>query len=537
LRFHKSITTVLFIASALSMTTCIKRDFDKVGIDPWEPSYAVPVINGNLNMKDLAEHINEDEINVVEDQNNLYYLIYRDTVQSDIAENIIKLPNQLFSTNAGLSAGKNSNLNLGIPVTNTYNEKSDFQAENDQELVYANLKGGILTFTLNTNLPHHIDIDLTIPSLTKNGVPYTQKLQYQYQGQTAVNIAVTGDLNGYKLDLSGNGSETNKVTWNAVVNYSPSGNISVGNESVILNLAITDLKFSLLYGDIGNYTFPEFSGRIKIEIFENADQGEIIFNDPRLKVEIDNTFGAPAGFDLTKFETQTDYGQIVPFTSSGALNIPGPNVISYPKTIGQNSMTNYLLNKTNSNIVDAFKPAPSALNFAVVPVITSDGTKTNFIQDNSQIKVYAEAEIPLDATIKIYSLQDTIKDIELPDNDYIESVLFKIKNTNTLPIDVNIQGYWLDENNQRIDSLLISGTKLINSGAIDQNGNVLSPGIQYQEEFFDKARYEKIKNLTKLLLVGDLKSSNQGNTPVKFYSYNELNLQISILVNGKVEFE
>lgn len=536
MKFPKSITTGIFIASALSMTTCIKRDFDKVGIDPWEPSYAVPVINGNLSMKDLAEHIDENEINVYEDINNLYYLVYRDTIQSDVAENIIKLPNQLYSENVGLSSGKNANLNLGIPVTDTYNRKDDFAADNGQELVYADLKGGTLTFSLNTNLPHHVDIDLTILSLTKNGVPYSQKLQYQYQGQSGSNIAVTGDLSGYKLDLSGNGSEINKVNWSAVVNYIPSGNNSIGNESVLLNLALTDLKFSLLFGDIGTYTFPEFDGRIKIEIFENADQGEIIFNDPRLKFEIDNNIGAPADFVLNKFETQTDYGQIVSFTSSGNLKIPGPNSISYPTAIGQNSMTTYSLNKTNSNIVDAFKPAPSQLNFAVVPGIVSDGSKSNFIKDNSQIKVYAEAEIPLDGTVKLYSLTDTVLDIDLPDNEYIESVLFKIKNTNTLPVDVNVQAYWLDENNQRIDSLLISGTKLINSGPIDQNGNVISPGINYQEEFFDKARYEKIKNSTKLLVVGNLKSSNQGNTPVKFYSYNELNLRVSVLVNGKVEF-
>jgi hypothetical protein len=520
----------------MNMTTCIKRDFDKVGIDPWEPSYAVPVINGKLTIRDLAEHIDESQINVVEDQNNLYKLIYRDTVQSDIAENVIKLPNQEYNLLAGLTFTKNNSLNAGTPITDTYSEKSNFLAENDQKLVYANLKGGTLKFTLTTNLPHNIDIKLTIPSLTKDGSQYSQVLTYNYSGQGTTNTIVTGDLSGYKLDLSGNGNETNKLTWEAEVNFKPTGNTSVGNESVALKLDITDLKFSLLYGDIGTYTFPEFNGKVKIDIFENASQGEIVFNDPRLKFEVDNNIGAPIGFEINQFETKTDYGQVVQLTSSGSLKIPGPNSLLYPSIIGEKALTTYTLNKTNSNIVEAFKPAPSQLNYAVVPKIVSDGTKTNFIQDKSQIKVYAEAEIPLDATVKIYRLTDTIMDIDLPDNDYIEYALIKIKNSNTLPVDVQIQGYWLDDNNQIIDSLLLSGSKLINSGPIDQNGNVLSPGIHYQEENYDKARYDKIKKSKKLLIAGDLKSSNEGNTPVKFYSYSELKLQVSVLVNGKVEF-
>lgn len=520
----------------LGFQACKKRDLDKVYIEPWKPSIAAPLINGSLSMKDIAENIDKDEINVVEGPDGLYTLLYRDTLESDYAETYIKIPDQLAEENYGLTLTENTRVNAGQTVTSSESYQETITTENGQELKYADLKGGRLIFSVSSNLPHHVNIDISIPSFTKNGVPFTATLDLTYNGTSPMEADINELLDGYRLDLSGDGTQSNTFLWNADITITSSGEVSVGNESVQIDLELSNLQYSLLYGNLGSFTFPPYDGFVNIEIFDNAEQGEVIFNDPKLKLTLDNTFGVPAAFTINELETETDYGKFVNVSSTGNLQIPGPNIIEFPTTIGQNALTDYSLDKTNSNIVEAFEPAPSRLNYSLTPGISSAGMDNHFVLDTSRIKAYTEAEIPLDGTIKIYSLVDTIRGIEFQDEEEIRSALLKIKTINSLPLDVTLQAYWLDNENNVLDTLFLDNT-LIVSGQINNNGEVTAATTYYQEIFYDRERYEKIIPATKLLVEGDLKSSNNGNTPVKFFSHNEITLQISTLVNTEFEID
>lgn len=526
--------SVLFIT--VGFYACKKRDFDKVYIEPWKPSIAAPLINGSLSMKDIAENIDKNEINVIEGPDGLYTLIYRDTLESDYAETYIKVPDQLAKENYGLTLTENTRVNLGETVTNSESYAVTINTENGQELKYADLKGGILNFSVTSTLPHHISLDIGIPSFTKNGVPFATTLDLTYNGSSPVEANISEALEGYRLDLSGDGTQSNTFLWNADITVTSSGEVSVGNESVQIDLGLNNLQYSLLYGNLGSFTFPSYDGFVNIEVFDNAEQGEVVFNDPKLKLTLNNTFGVPAAFTINQLETETDYGMIVDFSSTGNLQIPGPNIIEFPTTVGQNALTDYSLDKTNSNIVDAFKPAPSRLNYSLTPGISSSGMDNHFVLDTSRIKAYTEAEIPLDGTIKIYSLVDTIRGIEFQDEENIRSALLKIKTINSLPLDVTLQAYWLDNENNILDTLFLDNT-LIVSGQVNNNGEVTAATTYYQEIYYDRERYEKIIPATKLLVEGDLQSSNNGNTPVKFFSHNEITLQISTLVNTEFEIE
>jgi hypothetical protein len=523
----------------LSMFSCIKKEkYEGIGVEPWQPDLAVPVINGTLELKDLAENIDKSQVNVIEDQDGLYILVYKDTLESEKAEDLIKIPDQQFSKVYGVP----SLPEIAFPNKTTekvFQESYQFTMSNGEKLKYADLKGGNLVLTSNSGFNTNLNITVTFSSLISNTTG--QPLKTIFSVKKGVNTLPPISLAGYTLDLDGaDGTKINTLEYQVKVAFS-TGSAGETAGVVDVDFSMENLKYKTLYGNLGTYNFPPTAGTVNIDIFENVEHGEIIFNDPRIILNFENSFGVPSSFRFTQFETVTDNNQVEKISNTnnnpGTLNTNGgPNVLNAPANIGQVAYTTYEVNATNSTIVKAFEHAPSMLNYSVIPSIISGTGINHFITDNSRIKVYATAEIPLDARIKVYTLTDTIKDIDLPDDDFIQQATIKIKTTNSLPVDAYVQGYWLDEKGKILDTLIVPAKDLLVSGQINQDGIVVAPTEQYIEITYNKARYDKIKNATMLKIEGNMETSKAGTVPVKFYSHNHIRIQVAVNVKGKVEF-
>lgn len=521
---------------ATGIFSCIRRDFDKVTLDPWEPSLAVPLMQATLSIKDAATKIDVENLNVIENADGMYVLIYRDTLQSVSAENIIRIPNQYHSHTYNFTLNENTKVNNGETVTKEHSESETFVSEDNEEITRVELKEGLLSWTSNSGFPHDLLIKFRVPKLTRDGIPYSGEVQMT--GASPKNANLTENLAGYTLDLTGSdGDSFNTFDWEVEITATSNGSTSIDTQVLQLEVSLTNLKYSRLFGKLGSKNLTTFNGAVGIDIFDNPGDGNVVFNDPKIRLNVENSFGLPVEFRINRLSTiNHNTGQSIALTSSGDLLIPGPNSIAYPSSPGQTAETNYLLDKNNSNIVDAFTYTPNELNYTISPSLASD-QYTNFVEDQSRFKAYLEAEFPMDGILKWYSLQDTIYDIDLPDEDYIQSVLLKIKTVNSMPLDIQLQGYWLDSLGNMIDSLIIPDKRIARSGVVDHHGEVTQQSTEYTEILYDKDRYNKVKRARRLLLEGYLLTTDQGNRPVKFFSHNALNLQLSILVNAKVEFE
>jgi hypothetical protein len=168
--------------------------------------------------------------------------------------------------------------------------------------------------------------------------------------------------------------------------------------------------------------------------------------------------------------------------------------------------------------------------------IGASGTTDKFITDQSQIKVYIDVEIPLDGRIHVYALEDTMS-IELPQSEYVEKAVLKLKTTNHFPIDILIQGYFLDSNNVVIDSLIVPPDYIASSGQIDNNGKVIAPSERYTEVVLTKDRYDKISKAKQLIIMGDLATTNNATVSVKIYSSYTLQTQLSVQADFKVKLQ
>lgn len=506
-------------------------------LQDWEPSAAIPIINAHMTLEDVVENIDKSVINVYEGADQLYIFRYRDTIYSQTAESYINIPDESFSGSYGVDLPESVALASGTNIEKSFTETFTYDFIENMSVKYADLKSGLLQISLSSDFMHDVTLTFTINSLKNNGIPLTRTYNLSYTGVIPVSVSDNIDLTGYRLDLSGDNSTTNSFSLDAHVSITSSGNPASSANSISYSFDISNLGYRLLYGNVGEYVLPRFADEVTIEIFENALYGDVYFSDPRFKLELDNSLGVPVSFTVDELQAETDYGEVIPLT--GPI-IPGPNTINYPSFAerGSFALTQYHLTKDNGyNVVDAFNPAPSKIQYGVTAAVGTPSGTDFFVLDTSRIKVYAEAEIPMHGRIGIFSMADTAKNLDLPDREFVESATFKLRIENYVPVEVWVQGYWLDSTGTVLDSLVIPAEKVIASGPIDANGEVISPMVKYTEIHYDAERYSKIADATSLLIRGDLRTSDNGSTEVKFFSYNYMKVQLSVLAQGKIAFD
>jgi hypothetical protein len=534
MRISANVLFKIFSLVFLLSAGCQKKEDLNIALPDWTPTEAVPFVNSNMTLRDFVD---TKEVNILEDPNGLYTFVYKDTMESPSAEDIIKIPNQSHNFAIGFNSTdiiNNTPFTTGKTITKTTSTNFSVNLNYGANLKYIDLKGGVLPISFSSDFKHQMSLTLTFASLKKNGVPLVKTYSLNYAGTSPVTISDNIILDGYRIDLSNGGTATNRFDYSVSYTITSNGNVISVADQVRINLALQSLKYSLLYGDIGQFPISPYNGSLSIDVFDRTIIGDIFFEDPKLKVTFDNSFGVPVSFSINKLEAVTTDDQVIPITHTGSMNTD----LNFPGNteIGQSATTEIILDKGNSNIQDVLNPAPNKINYSVQTTIGASGSVDRFVTDKSKIKVYVDVEIPLDGRIKVYGLQDTVT-VDMPESEYVEKATLKLKTTNKFPVDIKLQIYFLDSDNTVLDSLISPNEYIATSGQLDANGKVASPSIKYTEIVFDKNRYDKIDGAKRIIIRGGLATTNNATVSVKFYSFYTFTTQISLLTDLKVKLK
>lgn len=525
---------ILIVTMLLSgMAGCIKKEeFSNVKLPDWTPSEAAPLINSSLTLKDIVA---STKANISEDPSGLYSFIYRDTVDSPVAEDIIQLPDQSASTSVGVTSVEITPFPAGKTITKSSDNSFSFNVNYGAGFKYIELKGGTFAISLSSKFRHNVTLNVVFKSLTVNGVPLSRTYNLNYAGAVPVTLSDNIDLAGVTVDLSGDGTTTNQFDYSVTCAITSTGNPISTLDALSINLDLKSLRYSLLVGDMGSFPISPYDGQMDLNVFDRTLFGDLYFERPKLTLTFDNSFGVPVTFTVNKLQAVTTGNQVLPITSS---QLSSPVSLNYPamNAIGQSETTIITLDKDNSNIRDALNPAPNEVDFSIQTTIGASGTTDRFITDKSRIRVYVEAELPLDGRVHVYALEDT-SDVNMPDSKYVEKASLKIKATNGFPIDMKLQVYFLDSLGQMLDSLIVPPNDIAVSGQLDAQGKVIAPTEKYTEISMDKQEYEKIAHAAKVILKGELVTSNNATTSVKIYSFYSLRIQLSLLADLKVKLQ
>jgi hypothetical protein len=389
------------------------------------------------------------------------------------------------------------------------------------------IKEGTVTVNVLSTLPNGKMI-YNIPSLKKNGVPFTSGDMIIPEATNTDLTTFDFDFQGYVLDLTGQEGRLGGDTVNTIYTESYTFIDYTGTLETINH---TDSFYSF----VDFYFIPEYAkgymGQDTIEIEPKEDSFDIFnsmnasnfeLKEVNLKIKIDNYIGADFQIDLLELKGRNEK------TNDEVVLVNNEIIDLNRATLSNNNLP---INQTTSELII---PAEEFISILPNKVISAANI---YLNPNGQsiIQDFLYPEYPIEATINIdiplslitedLSFIDTTE-VDLPNsNDYIiEKVYLKIDNG--LPFEADLQLILLDENNLVIDTLLNNAT--ITGAQVDGNNIVINSTTTTIE--IDYTDFESVKRMVSISAF----TTQPINQFIDIYSHYGLEITLSAKINKTI---
>ncbi|MFN8415223.1 MAG: hypothetical protein U0U66_02720 [Cytophagaceae bacterium] len=525
----------------LFLTGCYKRNFENLRLADANPTVLYPLVDASLTLKDIVDPV-KSKLFIEEDADGFYTFVYYDEVYEKKISDLLVIPDVNRSNNINLTAGEVSSLPGSGTISKTLTGTIVLPLSNGAELHEVIAKSGNLNFSLSSTFRHNVRAIITFPSLTNNGVALTRTINLAYNTTVPVAQQVNVDLAGYIMDLTNGGASNNRIPYSIAftVTYKSGSPVNTGQQLTVLS-SLSNIQYSYAEGYLGMYNMSIPLDTVNVDIFDNAFAGNIFFEDPKVRVVIKNSIGAPSQLKINTLSTKSRITGVSPITGS-VINTDIPILFPTLAQIGQTFSTTIQLDKTSSNVQTVFNPAPSEVYYALSGTINPSGKTVNFVTDSSSIKIIAEAEIPMEGRIVNFVLLDSVSGLTFPALDFndgqikLNDVLANFEVTNGFPMTAYVQMYFLDNVNFVVDSLFKNGPAEVQAPSLNTSGRVETPIVYMFREYMDDDRYLNISSTSSAIVVVQFKTPNSGTIPVRIYSDYRFKTRLGVKVNANVSF-
>ncbi len=496
---------------------------DNVADGNWNPSLAAPLVNSSLNMENMiAEYDNEDLVQV--DENNFISLYYKSKIYTMEVGELVDIPNQALPKSIQLDATEQAALITNGSVQADRVDNFQFDTGGEAEITSMNIKSGAVQVNLSSQFQQSGTLTIILPKVKKVGTPFRMVIPLNYTGSVPLTVEQSAYLSGYQMEMEAQGGG-NEIEIQYELALENSGNTVLPTDAVNLLISFNDLKFSALFGYLGQHNMEIPADSIDVNLFNNSIAGNFTLEDPRFNLIIHNSFGMPVAAEVVQFDAISNSGTIA-FNGPnipGQLNVNSPNM----SQIGESVTTEIYLDRNNSNIAEILNSKPHQIIYQMNGLGNPNGqTSNNFATDSSKVDVEIEMELPLHGAVSNLVIQDTLGFNFKQDINMIEEAMFRLDIENGFPIDAKVQLYFTDAYHNVLDSLIIGNTSIISSGVLGSNGRVSQPSKKVTDVFMDTERIANIRQVEKVIIRGDLSTSQQGSTPVKIYSDYTLDVRV-----------
>ncbi len=503
---------------AVGLFGCQKYDeFEKADFESDGAEFAIPLLKSRASIQDLLENFDAYEY-VEVDGDGLIHFVYEDEVFTQNAEEFF---DSLYSKLLPI-----------IPLDSSF-FTVDFNALSDEvKLDVARYKSGFVNALIYSEYQGLINFSMTIHEAVKNGQPLT--VQFQVMSPIGVifegvplpqgNISTAVPVEGYEL---------RPVNGEVHIEYAAlteSGD-TLHLEPNHVALENVNVQFSYLEGFFGNTKFEGERDSVDIDIFKDWEQSNVHFENPTIKLDIQNSFGIPTRSDIKVFDVLTVNGQSIPIESdyidNGVIDFAYPTLAE----VGQSKNTMLTMNAGNSNVKDLLSAKPVGIDYQVDAIAnpTNDLSIKGFITDSSFYSVKMLFDIPLHGRASGFDAVDSFE-VDFSDYDVLKEVEFKLVADNNMPIGIATQGYFLDSAGVVLDSLFDTIGYPIEGAPVDADGIVTSKQTTTTFVTFDAARFDGIRKAAKLEIHAFLSTTNSGQTSVKIFSDQDVEIRMGMKV-------
>ncbi|HHM20590.1 MAG TPA: hypothetical protein ENJ20_01085 [Bacteroidetes bacterium] len=418
-----------------------------------------------------------------------------------------------------------------IPIIDTNYFVLPFSSPEVLEVDRAIYKSGTVSIAVESlDYTGPVQLKVTLPQVFNNGVPLTFETVFQSPisgslpglGQELPGMAT--DVSGFEL-IPDNGIVT--VEYEAITEGGAGDTIILD----VVSLINPNILFSYFEGYLGNEVFNGGRDTIKIDFFENWTQGDVFFEDPRITINITNSFGVPTRSVIDTFDILTTDGNRIRLRSEFIDTVSGID-FAYPVIPGDSATMTFDFDKTNSNIDSVLSSRPVALDYKVSARMNPDTNTAlrGFISEESFYRIQVEVDLPLYGRASGFGVTDGF-DMDLTGFSGVSEVELKLIADNATPLQMVGQAYFVDGTGVILDSLYDSGPSVIVGAAtVDNDGNVVTPATEISFVTFPAQRFEKIKQAEKIMLDAFFSTSDNGQLTVKAQAGQKAEIRMGLMV-------
>jgi len=556
------------IVILLSLFSCVKEEIDVNKISSnieASPSIAIPLVYGSISLNDLlVKNKGTNDVSIFVDANNLLHLKYSSVLDSFYLSDFIEaVPDQ--DTSVTFKSGT-----LGVPNVDYDFSTSEFNnyitVQSTRSLYYtlkpntgdefyidsALVEGGILKFEVKSDFKANGTYSIEMPNVVSPaGVPLS--IVFNSADQSSF-TPKTVDITGYKVKLLDENGVSNKIKVIYSLNVTRSSLPITDGVKLQCIVTTQNLAFKEAYGYVGQYMVEVPLDTVKLEINKQFADGEIYLGDPKIALEIENSFGIPMRVSFDSRMKAIIYGEnAIPFVINPPNN---PKDIAYPliSEIGVVKTDALLINNESSNIADIIAARPDELIFGGKFEINPDKdlTKYNFVTSDSYLKASLALDLPFDLELRKFVYSDTLNmDLSETISNLEDITLLELDMTleNGLPLQLRAQVYFYDQKSDidtslallPIDSLVHDNTGFMIESATTQNGLVVSPAKFFQNVSITGQRLQALKNakyvVIKLFIETDQPGIGNIHNPIKIFSTDKFSFRIGAKASANLQMK
>ena len=283
-------------------TNCKKEEVD-LSLLTANHSIAIPLVGGEISVEDMLETDTDTVISQLSD-GSLFLAYDNEEISFPIDSLGISIPDINFneSINPNQTGSDIPSFSDVIELSQSETQLFNFEFNGvTPELKTIELSSGILNPRIVNNMSHDIEVIIKIPSLSLNGIIYSDTLPAA-AGQEA---NTSKGLIGWDLDLTLGDLLYNQIVVEVEFKVVGSGSSLTTSDNFELDLKLLNLDYNTIEGDLKNHRFDLDLIDISLDIFDNSSSAiNFQLTNPEINFEISNGIGLTTflGMDTMYYE-------------------------------------------------------------------------------------------------------------------------------------------------------------------------------------------------------------------------------------------
>jgi hypothetical protein len=513
---------LLFSAFLLSLSACQKKEPVS-----WESDLYVPLLTSTMDVWDLF-----GDTNVVENSDQSLRLLVEEKVEMLDPDKVIEVHDtlaiDLFNIPLYLKFAPGQQL--------TQRETSVTMDLDDMELTQARARIASLKFYVTNTVKEPLRVKYELLSSDKNGQHFEVFEDIPPATNSGPSYTVkTIHLDGYNMDMTGDGTQVNTVRSKTTVWIHPDADSVwiIPADTILIISTFDELKIDYAHGYFGQQGY-EGQGSSYIGVFNNFKAGSFDLDKANASLTIRNYSGMDVRMKMNKLSSfnsavnqevmlnHSIIGQTLNVqraTENGtSLEDVNPTISTYPIE--------------NSNLDKLIEIQPDSLRFKLSAEINPMGNVSagnDFMYFEKGIEAVIKLDVPLNFSTTGLKIEDH-SSLNFDKDKKLKSGELLVHLDNMMPFDMDIQFYVLDENKVIIDSLFETGS-FIGAAQLDAQGIAELPTHTLLSIPLTKDKIEVLRKYSDLLIRA--KVNSVGNKKYQLFKNNNLIIRIV----GDVKYE